>query len=279
MGATAGYCRPVQPTGGRISSWTAHRNRGVPSVEPGTDYYCPRGTPVRAAAAGRVVDVGDSIQPATGRYVTIDLDDGRRVRYLHLERRHVGVGQRVQWGQHIADSGATGYGEADWSWNVAETGGAHVHMTLWSTHRYEFNKDATLDPELYMSSNQGGGSTNQSEEDEEMLMLKIQAGKSQHYAALGNGVFKHFKQGEPYDKVMRVSRARDDWQTIDISELPTFLATYGCDRNIWDFRTDKGESVSYADPKAKFMVLDPITGKVASGNTWSAVGALRAAKK
>lgn len=151
MGAAVGYCRPVQPVNGRMSSWTAHTQRGVPSTEPGTDYYCPIGTPVLAAASGVVVDVGDSIIPATGRYVTIDLDDGRRVRYLHLSRRHVYVGTRVQWGQHIADSGATGYGEEDWSWNP-ETGGAHVHMTLWANQRYVFGRYATLDPELYTTS-------------------------------------------------------------------------------------------------------------------------------
>jgi hypothetical protein len=175
MGATNGYCRPVNPTGGRISSWAAHTNRGVPSVEPGVDYYCPRGTPVKAAASGRVSDVGDSIMPATGRYVTIDLDDGRRVRYLHLERRHVKVGDRVQWGQHIADSGATGYGEADWSWNVAGTGGAHVHMTLFRNHSYTFGRYATLDPERYMAANQATPtpSTPAGEEDEDEMSRNI----------------------------------------------------------------------------------------------------------
>lgn len=155
MGGVDGYARPVEPVNGRISSWEAHTNRGVPSSEPGTDYYVPIGTPIRAAASGVVSDVGDSIQPATGYYVTLDLDDGRRVRYLHLSRRIVNVGNRVQWGEVIAYSGATGYGEADWSWNVAETGGAHVHMSLWPGHYYSFGRYTTLDPELYMAPNQG----------------------------------------------------------------------------------------------------------------------------
>lgn len=150
MGATTGYCRPVEPTDGRIASWDVHNNRGIPSVEAGTDYYTPRFTPVKAASSGRVVDVGDSIGPATGRFVTIDLDDGRRVRYLHLESRSVNVGDRVQWGQVIGKSGATGYGEADWSWNVAGTGGAHVHMTVWAGHYYSFGFKTTIDPEPLM---------------------------------------------------------------------------------------------------------------------------------
>lgn len=171
MGGANGYARPVNPTG--LSTWRAHTNRGTPSTEPGTDYYCPIGTPIRAAAGGWVVDVGNSIQPATGRYITIDLDDGRRVRYLHILRRHRNVGDYVQWGEHIADSGATGYGEEDWSWNVAETGGAHVHMTLWAHQRYTFGRYATLDPEIYMAAEQGGGNFTEddmfTDEDRERL--------------------------------------------------------------------------------------------------------------
>lgn len=159
MGGTGGYARPVEPTDGRISTWRAHTNRGIPSSEPGVDYFCPIGTPIRAAASGVVVDVGTSIMPATGRYITVDLDDGRRVRYLHILRHEVGVGARVRWGEHIADSGATGYGEADWSWNVAGTGGAHVHMTLWAHQRYVFGRYSTLDPEQYMAAHQGGGNS------------------------------------------------------------------------------------------------------------------------
>lgn len=111
--------------------------------------FCPIGTPVLAAESGRVADTGDSIGPATGRFVTIDLDDGRRVRYLHLKSRTVSVGNRVRRGQVVGYSGATGYGEEDWSWNVAETGGAHVHMTLWPLHWYVFGSNGTLDPEPY----------------------------------------------------------------------------------------------------------------------------------
>lgn len=177
MGATAGYCRPVDPTG--ISTWRAHTNRSTPSVEPGVDYYVPTGTPVRAASSGVVVDVGGSIWAATGRYVTVDLDDGRRVRYLHLLRSRVREGQRVQWGEVIADSGASGYGSDffgepsrnDAFWN--NTGGDHVHMTLWAHQEYKFGRYATLDPEIYMASEQAAG--NFTEDDmtpEERTMLK-----------------------------------------------------------------------------------------------------------
>lgn len=161
MGASAGYARPVQPVNGRISSWRAHINRGVPSSEPGTDYYVPIGTRLRAASSGVVSEIGTSIQPATGYFIKINLDDGRSVRYLHLSQIDVRVGQRVEWGQYIGLTGATGYGEYDWSWNVAETGGAHVHMTVFPTHRSQYGYASpgnpyTLDPETLMSPNQGG---------------------------------------------------------------------------------------------------------------------------
>lgn len=145
MGGAGLYHPPVKNWTG-IASWKTHTNRGTPSTEPGVDWYCPRFTPLYAAAAGRVVDVYDGIGPATGRFIAIDLADGRRVRYLHLESRLVSVGDWVEWGQHIGYTGATGYGERDWSWNVAETGGAHVHQTIFPGHAYVFGRYATLDP-------------------------------------------------------------------------------------------------------------------------------------
>lgn len=247
MGATAGYCRPVNPTG--ISTWRAHTNRGTPSVEPGTDFYCPRGTPIRAAASGRIVDVGDSINPATGRYVTIDLDDGRRVRYLHLERRHVNVGDRVQWGQHIADSGATGYGEADWSWNVAETGGAHVHMTLWAHQEYTFGRYATLDPEVYMASDQGGNGTTLTE-DGNMQSIQIN-GK---IYGINNEFITHYGNVEQAQITTNVYSASDEIHQLDLNGFVNLLDGSGIPRGVLD---------------ANGHVLNPQSGTFEDNGTWS----------
>jgi murein DD-endopeptidase MepM/ murein hydrolase activator NlpD len=150
----AGYLRPVaNPTG--LSSWRAHTRRTTPSSEPGVDYYCPIGTPVVSPADGRVWMTGDRIGPATGRFVAIAFDDGRGGRALHLSRRTVQYGQRVRRGQIIGYSGASGYGEEDWSWNPA-TGGAHVHWTLWPSQVMRFGYDRfgrpyTIDHEQYVS--------------------------------------------------------------------------------------------------------------------------------
>ncbi|PVE94985.1 hypothetical protein DC434_13755 [Microbacterium sp. TPD7012] len=129
---------PVGPRS--MSSWASHQRRSPRSSEPGTDFFCPIGTPVLAPANGRIYDTGNSIVPATGRWVGVDLDNGMRFRAMHLSsiRRASGF---VRRGEVLGWSGASGYGEEDWSWNVAETGGAHTHVTLWPTHASNFGYD------------------------------------------------------------------------------------------------------------------------------------------
>ncbi|MDY0984779.1 M23 family metallopeptidase [Microbacterium sp. CFBP9023] len=106
------------------SSWMGHRNRNPPSGEPGTDYAVVRGTPIRAATSGVIVDRKDSTTTATGRYLALRTDDGNYIRYLHLQSSTVPLGARVSRGQLIAYSGASGFG--------SETGyGPHVHVSLW----------------------------------------------------------------------------------------------------------------------------------------------------
>lgn len=137
-----------------VSTWNAHINRGTPSSEPGADLYCPIGTPLRAPADGVIWGSGNSINPATGRWVGIDFDNGMGYRTMHHSVNLITSG-RVSQGDVYALSGASGYGEEDWSWNVAETGGAHVHVTLWPTHDHRYGYRAypepyTIDPQLYM---------------------------------------------------------------------------------------------------------------------------------
>ena len=124
-------------------TWQGHKNRNPPSSEPGTDYACAYGTILVAAASGTIVDLKTSNGSATGRYVTIDLDDGRRTRYLHMSEIWVGVGQRVNQGDHVGKSGASANGS---DWGV----GAHVHVTLWATQSYSFCSTCTIDFQLYV---------------------------------------------------------------------------------------------------------------------------------
>lgn len=136
------YQRPTATTQ-VSSSWQGHRDRTPPSTEPGTDYPCAFGSRIVAAEAGRVVEVKTTTTTATGRFVTVDLDDGRRVRYLHLSRVTVTIGQRVARGELLALSGASGFGR-EWGY------GAHVHVTLWARQAYTFGRNATLDFERYV---------------------------------------------------------------------------------------------------------------------------------
>lgn len=134
-----GYLAPVDAP--ISSSWQDHKDRNPPSAEPGTDYACAYGTAILAAGPGVVADRQTSPSGGTGRYVAVDLDDGRRVRYLHLSSVTVGVGKRVNRGTKVGISGASGYGD-DWYY------GPHVHVTLFPHHAYDF--DSTLDFATYV---------------------------------------------------------------------------------------------------------------------------------
>jgi len=72
----------------------------------GTDYAAPAGTPVQAIAAGTVVSSGYS--GAAGNMVRIRHANGYESYYMHLSRRLVRAGQRVDQGQRIGLVGATG---------------------------------------------------------------------------------------------------------------------------------------------------------------------------
>jgi hypothetical protein len=192
----AGYLRPVDPVGGRISSYWAHTRRTTPSSEAGVDYYCPIGTPVRAAGDGVVFATGGNVNVATGRYITLDLDDGRRVRYLHLSRyANAFGGDRVGRGQIIGYSGASGYGSEFFGGSSlasipGNTGGPHVHTTLWSHHVYQFGRypvEPTLDFENYVDvgSTAGESATPFPEEEEEEMFTIYRSGGA--VLIVGNG--------------------------------------------------------------------------------------------
>jgi murein DD-endopeptidase MepM/ murein hydrolase activator NlpD len=139
----------VTPTGKREISctWQCHRDRPTPSSEPGTDYAGPTsggyGSPCYAPDNGTVADVKHSNTSATGRYVKINLDDGKGTRTLHMAEVWVAVGQRVARGQQVGKVGGSA--------NGSDRGvGNHAHQTLWPTHAYAFGSNATLDFDKYV---------------------------------------------------------------------------------------------------------------------------------
>ena len=87
------------------------------SNAPGLDFGVREGTKVFAAEDGEVIrsQWGDR----GGRYLMIRHDDGRLTLYSHLSVLRVVSGERVERGQHIAETGNTGYST-----------GPHLHFAI-----------------------------------------------------------------------------------------------------------------------------------------------------
>ena len=110
----------VAPATGRISG--VYGSRRVLNGQPrqphyGLDFAVPTGTPMLAAAAGRVT-LADTFH-FFGELVVIDHGHGVNTLYAHLSRIDVREGQMVGKGEPIALSGATG-----------RVAGPHLHFSL-----------------------------------------------------------------------------------------------------------------------------------------------------
>ena len=117
------------PLRGRVSSGFGVRHdpmHGRVRRHTGVDIAAPQGTPIAAAAAGKVVFAGR--RGGYGNTVEIEHADGQRTRYAHAARLLVKVGDEVKPGQPIATVGSTG-----------RSTGPHLH--------FEVKKDgARIDP-------------------------------------------------------------------------------------------------------------------------------------
>ncbi len=79
--------------------------RGM-AMHTGIDFRAPSGTPVKAAAAGKIVESGHA--GGYGNMVEIDHGNGITSRYAHLSVLDVDVGETVQKGTVIGRVGSTG---------------------------------------------------------------------------------------------------------------------------------------------------------------------------
>ncbi len=101
----------VSPVDGVMTSKYGPRKHpilGVVRLHAGVDWAAPTGTPVRAAAAGKVARMG--VAGGYGNLVTLTHPGGMETRYAHLHRfaRGLKVGDVVQAGQVIGEVGTTG---------------------------------------------------------------------------------------------------------------------------------------------------------------------------
>jgi murein DD-endopeptidase MepM/ murein hydrolase activator NlpD len=97
------------PTQGRSEDGGAH---------PGLDIATPTGSYIRAAGAGKVMEVGEDT--VYGKFVRIDHENGYETLYAHASDTSVELGEAVRKNEVIALSGSTG-----------ESTGPHLHFEIW----------------------------------------------------------------------------------------------------------------------------------------------------
>lgn len=78
----------------------------VPKMHAGIDFTAPKGTPIQATGAGKVIKAGRG--SGYGYHVIIDHGYGYKTLYGHMSRIDVKVGDKVVRGQQIGLVGSTG---------------------------------------------------------------------------------------------------------------------------------------------------------------------------
>ena len=159
-------CFPTSPESIITSPWGWRELNGEPDFHAGTDFASPNGgsQPIYATQSGIVIQSG--WLGSAGNTVTIKhTGDPYYSRYMHMIREpDVSVGDTVAKCQKIGDTGDTG-----------NSFGIHLHFEI-APSEGEFGKNGnTLDPEIYLQMNFGGGETPESTEKDLITLLLVDA--------------------------------------------------------------------------------------------------------
>jgi murein DD-endopeptidase MepM/ murein hydrolase activator NlpD len=122
------------PVAGTITSPFGERKNPMGSGDdfhPGLDIAADEGTPIAAAAGGRVISVGPDA--GYGNLVVVDDGNGMTTRYAHCSQIYVRVGDVISAGRTIAAVGSTGHST-----------GPHLHFEV------RVN-DRPVDPAAFLS--------------------------------------------------------------------------------------------------------------------------------
>lgn len=96
------------------------------SFHNGIDFADKTGTPILAAADGKVLATGNNGQYAYGKWIAIDHGNGLVTLYGHLSSQKVSKGESVKRGSVIGLMGSTGYST-----------GSHVHFTVFAKNSFD----------------------------------------------------------------------------------------------------------------------------------------------
>ena len=120
LGLSLSACQlPRWPVEASLTSGFGLRFLGLaPDVHRGVDFGVPEGTPVHAMARGKIEFAGT--MAGFGKVIWIDHDQGLKSIYAHLSVISVEAGKRVDAGELIGESGATG-----------DVTAAHLHFEVW----------------------------------------------------------------------------------------------------------------------------------------------------
>jgi hypothetical protein len=225
------------------------------SMHHGIDYPLAGTTrpDIRSVADGTVFDQGWHVN--FGNFVEIRHENGWSSYYAHmLSPSPLRRTNTVRRGDVVGAMGNTG----------AASRGDHLHIEL-RTNPGVWNATTDPAPHIHRGLLPGESSPNLLLEEDHMLALKITNGNALYHAILGPGLFRALMPNDNPERVKNILRIQDDWQILDISELPIYLRTFGCDLNIWQVRN------------GVFSIYDPISGEWSAGAAWTATGEIRAA--